>query len=435
MWANVYYVSPAGDDEKSGDATGPWRRLSYALAHVSAGDTIVMTAGTYSESPVTKVAGTADKLITVDGSNKAATLDGRWTINKPYYRVTNLKVFGTPNPHLGTHLGIVNGPGAYIIMEGSDASHCVIDGCDFSGGNFGIQMALGKTDGVDGATGPAFNVIRNNVFHQPYSNAMIALHGHDNLITQNVFRDNEGWDVFRVWGTNNTISQNTFLRNVGGDKLHAGGNHADIIQTFKNSKNETSSNLLFERNKIIDGTSQFGNLETTLVSPLPNMGNWTIRNNLFIRSRFQLNNWLPNVKVYNNTFYDSVYPIGIAFIKDKKGSADNGRVCNNLFVCVGSTRMNGFYGFKDGLSNCIADYNLVTGRAGTAKEARREGSHGINSGGDAHELFVDPDHGDLALKPGSRAIGRGADLSVEGFSDDINGRVRTAPWDIGAYKY
>jgi len=44
----VFYVSVNGDDANDGSFSSPWRTISHAAENVSAGDTVMVMAGTYS---------------------------------------------------------------------------------------------------------------------------------------------------------------------------------------------------------------------------------------------------------------------------------------------------------------------------------------------------------------------------------------------------
>jgi hypothetical protein len=69
-----------------------------------------------------------------------------------------------------------------------------------------------------------------------------------------------------------------------------------------------------------------------------------------------------------------------------------------------------------------------------AISVNRDSSGNISLRGvEATDLFVDPDHGDFRLKPGSPAIGAGA--PVPEVTTDIAGNPRSATPSIGAFEY
>lgn len=51
---NVYYVSPGGDDNASGEETAPFATLAHALSGVAAGDTVYLFDGTYTNNGFTE---------------------------------------------------------------------------------------------------------------------------------------------------------------------------------------------------------------------------------------------------------------------------------------------------------------------------------------------------------------------------------------------
>jgi hypothetical protein len=411
--ARDFYVSTTGNDSNDGSSGSPFLTLNYALSKAYKGDTIHMAAGTYIDDATTATSGTSVNNITIDGAGTGSTITtGRLTISNAYYTISGIMFQNN-----------------YIVLNTSGANHNLIDRNEFTGGAHGIEMTGSETN--DGTTGPAYNTISNNEFHEMTTNAMIDLSGHDNLITANVFRDNAGQDVFRIWGVNQIIRGNQFLRIVADpDNDDDDGNHADIMQTFDSSNDDVSKGIIFEKNLIEDGTSQLGNLSN---GGPADISDWTIRNNIFINSRIQINIYIPEVKVYNNTVYGSpaTWSSGFRFAFDEtKGSADNGQVYNNIFIGDGAT-----YGFNVNTTGGLADYNILANLDGSAKTAPDEGSHGINGGLTVADIFVDPDNDDFHLKAGSAAIDSGTALS--GFSNDYGGTLRPqgSAWDIGAYEY
>ena len=61
LYANVYYVSPSGNDTNTGTLAQPWKTVTYASANTIAGDTIYVKAGLYNENVIISKSGTPDK--------------------------------------------------------------------------------------------------------------------------------------------------------------------------------------------------------------------------------------------------------------------------------------------------------------------------------------------------------------------------------------
>jgi hypothetical protein len=78
---SVYYVSTAGDDAAPGTLDAPFRTLSFALAKLRAGGTLVLRGGTYGARGLELgAAGTSDAPITLQAHpGEVPTLDGSFT--------------------------------------------------------------------------------------------------------------------------------------------------------------------------------------------------------------------------------------------------------------------------------------------------------------------------------------------------------------------
>ena len=381
-----------------------------------AGDTCKISEGAYAGFTTVRDGG-AGSFISITGAGAGSTtINTTLAINHKYHFLSGVKVIG-----------------ADLEMNGSGASHNIIEGSEFTRGHQSIHMQIMDNEVCeDGTGGPSFNLIRNNVFYEPVGNGMVAVTGHDNNVVMNVFRDGKGWDALRVFGVNQLISDNRFLRIIS-DQNATGGNHADIIQTFSGSRSCMGRNVVFERNYIQDSGSQFGNMEDTSGKAV--LSDWTFRNNIFVNSRIQLNIYIPRVKIYNNTVYGAYNqtPNGFRFAySTNKGSADFGQVYNNIFFTD-----QGFYSFNGNLTGTSANNNIIANLNGSSKSAPSEGPQGINGGIKPEDVFLGIAANDFRLKPGSMAIGMGKNLSGTGFSDDFSktARPQGPAWDAGAYEY
>lgn len=127
-------------------------------------------------------------------------------------------------------------------------------------------------------------------------------------------------------------------------------------------------------------------------------------------------------------------------------------VKNNIMVIRGtnSEHILGFYAGWDDTS-LVIDYNHYYGPSNSVSgtfvgagagswttwsswQGLGYDTHGIGTGGSAWHDPLFTAVPDYTLQASSPDIGTGVDLSGD-FSNDKNGTTRTAPWDIGAYKY
>jgi hypothetical protein len=67
LFANTYYISPAGNDGNAGTLAQPWHTVTFASANSSPGDTIYIQSGIYTENIVISQSGTAAQPIVFIG--------------------------------------------------------------------------------------------------------------------------------------------------------------------------------------------------------------------------------------------------------------------------------------------------------------------------------------------------------------------------------
>jgi hypothetical protein len=136
-----------------------------------------------------------------------------------------------------------------------------------------------------------------------------------------------------------------------------------------------------------------------------------------------------DVTVVNNTFINcGAYPVWFMSEQNCEGAV----VRNNLIAYYKHQPPSGAPSSESGILNNVqsnvllnCDYNLFFGCRN-----RGYGKHDIT----AEPQFVDPDHGDFRLKPGSAGIDMGTDI---GLNTDINGvpRPKGKANDVGCYEW
>ena len=98
-----------------------------------------------------------------------------------------------------------------------------------------------------------------------------------------------------------------------------------------------------------------------------------------------------------------------------------GGITTTVVNCIAANNTYDFYGAIT-ITNCCS-----TGGDGTNPQTP--------AGGDWANEFTDAAHGDFSLVSGGNCIDNGADDPGTGlYSDDIIGRARSSPWDIGAFE-
>ena len=155
-FAAVYYLHPAqGNDGNPGTQASPWKTLYKVKTTVSAGDTVNILGGTYTQAQVagedgvpnwrhTQRLGTANKPITIQANpGNTVIFDGEW---KSYWqRFYTASVYGG-HYVVVKNLTFKNYAGAAISIDGSSsankAHHLAVIGCTFQDFNDNQAGAL-----------------------------------------------------------------------------------------------------------------------------------------------------------------------------------------------------------------------------------------------------------------------------------------------------
>jgi hypothetical protein len=159
----TYVVDPAGDDAGAGDSTTPWRTVQRAAAVATAGDLVVIHAGTYVESVNLTRSGTADQAIVFAADPGAVLVSPDASASREAFNVApgtgyvsllGIEATGGFDETIflrsGAHDITISGchlhdNHAGIIMGG--ASHVTVDHCSLHhNASLGIRFAAGTHD-------------------------------------------------------------------------------------------------------------------------------------------------------------------------------------------------------------------------------------------------------------------------------------------------
>jgi|UniRef100_UPI003783FB59 parallel beta-helix repeat protein len=180
--AKTYYVATDGDDANSGlERSRAWRTVGHAASRISAGDTVFIAGGTYSEKVRVRVSGDKElpikfksipgEKVIFDGNERR--LDAAWVINGK----TNIELDGFYFRQFGLQGGGNSGSRVVNVSHGTDVSirRCMWDGygkgyapgfvCAWNSENLRISncvIARGF-DGLEVTSCPGF-VLEHNVF-------------------------------------------------------------------------------------------------------------------------------------------------------------------------------------------------------------------------------------------------------------------------------
>jgi parallel beta-helix repeat protein len=257
-YVGTFYVSTTGNDKNTGTSSSPWRTVQKAANTLTAGQTVLVQAGTYSERVGVTISGSSGSIITFQAQ--------------------------------GT-----------VVMQGFDleASYITIDG--FSIANTGGSGWDDRSDGSGVYMYNAnYNVISDNsIDHTTAAGIYVSSNCNHNLVSANIITYAVECGIYAM-GTYNVIDSNdiSHTRDIGnsdadGVRFFGTGNifrrnhihdiilsdspgvspHADGFQTWG-----PASNIIFEQN-IVDLTDT-DNQGMTIEGP--QVGNIMIRNNIFI---------------------------------------------------------------------------------------------------------------------------------------------------------
>ena len=440
-----YYVATNGLDTNPGTQASPFLTVQKGANTAVAGDFVYVATGRYAENVRCNVnAGSAGSPIIIDGQNVASVGSFTWEVG-PYIHIKNFTITDGTNAFGG------------FLYVAQSASHCVFSNnvCDalFSPGITPVIRWNGPASAPFGTAG-SFNLFVSNVIKNVRGEMGFRIYGYTNTFVWNQLLNFDNTDYFQLAGATNYIIGNT-CSNLHRTEFNT-NNHSDIIQIFGDAggTSQASFGHIIESNYVIkaDGVAQLGNLTDDSYAYVSDL---TIRNNIFIGIAAKISIAMPNVKVYNNVFYQCATNTengGAVLIFGDSGSigkGNGGRAYNNVFLdCgpAGLTNTGGTY-FSTTLTNVSSDYNYVAkgpsylavkpdpsqrsiGEPGGWDVTDWWEDHGINGG---NPLFVNEAALNFHLSSGSFLIGAATNLNAI-FSTDFDGTVRGGSWDVGAYE-
>jgi hypothetical protein len=352
---------------------------------------------------------------------------------------------------------------------------------------------------TQGPVVPAFSLARNCVvsncsFINIMGSEYIRVGGVSNLVVNNYLANGQSSDVFQAFGAYNIIRGNHITNFTLVDGF---GQHPDMFQSYGQDGNPASQadpwfdsyNILCENNQFWDCCISFGQFENgdTNINPIIKFGNWTFRNNLYVRcgtvvagsvGNFALPGtvWAGNTYLFcatntlasggpiyllNHVQPDCNYPYHY------RGNATNCVVVNNAFIACGTGTnspmilldnerphpTNGWWGLQ--ISNNFAVFwdGANWRKMGTAATVQTSSTTcngtnytivdtymfppDVNPGTNPQVVQLDAHYaGHVRPMNGSPLIGSGANASAWDTNDIQGGSRLVAPlFDVGAFQF
>jgi hypothetical protein len=414
-FGTTYYVSTTGADTNPGSQALPWATLQKAADTMVAGDTTLVAAGTYVGVRVENMLGTSGAPITL----KAQTA-GTVTVIGTTSRIKHNRTFEIEN-----YNGAIN----YVVIDGF-----VVDGNNTAGGidARSVSTAMNSHITIQNCT------VHNAKNGTSVSTGIFSAFTNDALIQNNTSYSNTEHGCY----TNNSCDNGTVRCNVWYSNASI-GHHMNGDKSQGGDGQMTG--WLIERNTSYSNTNGYDG---------DGVSSSTWKNNL---AYLNTSKGIQETQVdgtsnpasdrfLNNTL---VVPVGGFFAlnfakgRSKVGGTNNVIENNILYHADIANTMRGGLDYVSGwMSTLTSDYNVMNRAAlddvktkFTLAQWQATYSKDLHSVPctDPNVLFNNYAGNDFHLKAGSPAVDAGTTLAD--VTDDKDGLARTAPYDIGCYRF
>lgn len=317
------------------EATCGYQTVQACATAAQAGDTCLVSPGTYAENVNSVLDGSAGARITFRALTTGVVIEG-FELTHAYHTIDGFEITGDADGEYA----------AVLIMHTADNTEVLNNNIHDISSSGGIWVYMTGTSCADGTT------IRGNSLSYiatAFNNSgWVQTCGTGVLVETNTFSHLDagyGQDFIRIWGDGVTVRRNTF---IGGT---ATANHPDVFQTFSVA-GVPAKNVLIEENLIynLDGAIAFCQLEAGNGDGTVNtdMHSWTWRRNVVhsVYSNASAGH-IPYSTFHHNTFYKLAYAAsGISLGGSLwRGGSDHATFTNNVWLDVGSagTTTTGWY--------------------------------------------------------------------------------------------
>jgi parallel beta-helix repeat protein len=409
----AYYVSTTGSDSNSGSSASPWKTIQRAANTLIAGDTVVVTAGTYSERVQLTVSGVAGKPITFQAQGTVVTKG--FNIQASYVKVTGFEVANTSGTAWSDR---TVGSGFYLSGSNNEISGNYIHDSVAAG----IYFTSSANSTVVSGNRIAF-AVECGIYVQGSGNLLVS-----NDISHTRSIGGSDADGIRFFGSGNTVRKN-YIHDILVSDSSGSSPHIDAFQTWG-----PATNYIFEQNWVDKSSSQQQSF--TIEGLTQPVGDIIIRNNVFI-TRGQ--GYQPDVNAGDIGLVTNVTVVGNTMAA-LNGSVEyaiwlftnlRGAVIKDNAVYNHGNSTNPYIRVDAGASGLDIGFNAVFASNGQAPK-------GSPYPGDlwmVNPLFVNVSAGDFHLQSVSPLIDRGIDLSKLVNDYDAVARPNGLLTDIGAFEF
>ena len=385
----------------------PGSSFETAVESLQPGDTLVVHAGTYSDSGRISISarGTASAPVLI----KAADGEPRPLITRPsgaavqntiniegasYLTIRGLEIAGNG----GDGINLSSGP-SFITLEDLDI-HDVDVGVNFrsSMNNITVRRNQIRRTGIGGGTGEGMYVGCNDA----------TCTVRDSMLENNWIHDalpgtTQGDGIEVKVGSHSNVIRHNVIHNMPYPGIFVYGTGANPV-------NVVEGNVLWNCGEGIYAVADA-----------------VLRNNIVIASGTGLSLYshvqvaqMKNVTAVNNTLYDNSDGLYVRW----GSSASNMVLANNAVYSPGKTAVNAGGSFGSG-ATVVANY--VQGGSSMALDGTR-----LVDGGTTASTFVDAPNKDFWPRAGSLLVDHG--ITANAPTNDFNSTVRAPPIDVGAYE-
>jgi parallel beta-helix repeat protein len=224
---STWYVDDSGNDGTGDGSSGnPWATIQHAIDTATAGDTVYVNDGNYTENVTVNK---ALAIQSVNGASVTTITAANNTLNVFNITADNISISGF------TISGATGGSAAGIRLSGTDIDQ--VTGCTISNNicsinNDGIYLYYADN-----------NVVSANTCSSSIRAGMYFMSSNQNTVVGNTCSNNTNYGIYFNLSTYNTVSSNTCNANLSGIYMASAAENNSISGNTCNSNTNYGINL------------------------------------------------------------------------------------------------------------------------------------------------------------------------------------------------